>query len=857
MFASITARPSLLAYAFVVAAAPAMAQEPAKGETRTVVIGPQFKRSGFHRWLWGADYRDLWTAPVSVEVLSLQRFAGGLVPTRVLGHGQTKALGFKGADGKDYTFRPVVKDPVGLLPEELRQTVARDVVLDQMASGHPAGHVVAPGLLDAAGALHTVPHLFVMPDDPALGPFQKQFGNVVGDLEEWGGSKGFAGTTTTIDGEEMWKRLRQDPSVRADSRAYLTERLLDQMMGDWDRHRDQWRWGQVPGKEKWQPIPEDRDQAFARFEGAVIAVLRPQLPMLVKFGPKFSNIKGLTFDGWDVDKRILADLEWPAWREVAEALKAALTNEVLENAVRRMPAEYVAKDRERLIAGLQARRDALVEQAEHFYRYINRKVDIYGTEAHERVDAVRFENGDLEVTIRAGEAPPYFHRRFEAKTTQEVRLYLYGGNDKVVVTGGRHGGVLLRVVAGEGEDVLDDSQGGGTRYSALPQWARAVEGPGTHWDKRPYNPPPSVGIGRAEWMPSRDWGRLTGPLFLLAYGSDNGLLVGGALNTTRFGFRKEPWAEKQSLRVMYATGQNAFRATYSGQFRFENSPLRVGLFALGSGIETLGFYGSGNATGSAGDEDLYRVEQDRLQAEADLIWSPTQKADFSLGVAIKHNKTDPQENPALVGQPFYGEGNFTQAGVVARMMVDRTGGIALPRGGVHLTATGIFYPEMADVTDAFGEVHGQVRGYLSTKGDRGLTLMLKGGGQRVFGNRYPFFESAFIGGKTPFNPLEPGGGSAVRGLPAQRYAGDGSLFGSAELYLTLTRAFITVPGRLGIMGFYDAGRVYLEGESSNTWHDGYGGGVFFLTPGRRNMVSFQIAKSEGTMAYYLRAGLAF
>src|SRR6185295_726038 len=86
------------------------------------------------------------------------------------------------------------------------------------------------------------------------------------------------------------------------------------------------------------------------------------------------------------------------------------------------------------------------------------------------------ENGDLEVTIRAGEAPPYFHRRFEARTTKEVRLYLYGGNDKVVVTGGRHGGVLFRVVAGEGEDVLDDSQG---RHPLLRAGAAGARGRGS------------------------------------------------------------------------------------------------------------------------------------------------------------------------------------------------------------------------------------------------------------------------------------------------------------------------------------------------------------------------------------------
>src|SRR5262249_42129309 len=154
-------------------------------------------------------------------VLDLQSYAGGLKPVRLIGHGQTQALSLKGADGKDYTFRPLIKDPTGLLPLELRQTVARKVLLDQMASGHPGGHVVAPGLLQPAGVLHNVPRIVVMPDDPALGEFQKTFGNAVGNIEEWGGTRGFGGTTETIDGEEMWKRLRRSPEVRADSRAYL------------------------------------------------------------------------------------------------------------------------------------------------------------------------------------------------------------------------------------------------------------------------------------------------------------------------------------------------------------------------------------------------------------------------------------------------------------------------------------------------------------------------------------------------------------------------------------------------------------------------------------------------------------
>src|SRR4030095_16985015 len=120
--------------------------EDASAAARTVVIGPQYRAGGLHRWLWGADYRDLYTTPVALPVLDLGSYAGGLTPRDRLGHGQTQALALKGADGKDYTFRPVIKDPTNHLPVDLRETVARRVLIDQMSSGHPGGDVGGPGL---------------------------------------------------------------------------------------------------------------------------------------------------------------------------------------------------------------------------------------------------------------------------------------------------------------------------------------------------------------------------------------------------------------------------------------------------------------------------------------------------------------------------------------------------------------------------------------------------------------------------------------------------------------------------------------------------------------------------------------
>jgi len=178
----------------------------------------------------------------------------------------------------------------------------------------------------------------------------------------------------------------------------------------------------------------------------------------------------------------------------------------------------------------------------------------------------------------------------------------------------------------------------------------------------------------------------------------------------------------------------------------------------------------------------------------------------------------------------------------------------LPRRGLFLTAGATAYPAFGDVNDAFGDVRAQALVYLATPKEKGITLVLKAGGQRVFGT-HPFFESAFIGGKTPLSLLEPGGGSSVRGLPAQRYAGDASLYGGADLYLPLFRSLSLVPGQLGVLGFYDLGRVFLDGETSHLWHHGTGGGLFVASPGRRHLVSFTVARSEGHTAFYVRAGL--
>src|SRR2546427_5482814 len=162
----------------------AQAKDAVPGKTVVVAAGAGYKAGGLHRFFLGDDYRDLWTMPIRAEVLDLRAYAGGLKPAFRGGGQETKGLAMKGADGRDYTFRGIDKDPSAVLPPDLQGTIAERIGHGQISSAPPAAPVIVAPLLEAAGVLHVTPRIVVMPDDPALGEFRPTFAGLVGLIEE-------------------------------------------------------------------------------------------------------------------------------------------------------------------------------------------------------------------------------------------------------------------------------------------------------------------------------------------------------------------------------------------------------------------------------------------------------------------------------------------------------------------------------------------------------------------------------------------------------------------------------------------------------------------------------------------------
>ena len=231
---------------------------------------------------------------------------------------------------------------------------------------------------------------------------------------------------------------------------------------------------------RWVPVPRDRDQALVKYDGLLLGIARQSAPQLINFGSKYPYIPGATWNGRDLDRRFLSELEWPVWESVVSSLQAALTDAVIDDAVHALPPQHYAIKGADLTAALRARRDHLLDAAKRYYRQLGRQVDVYATDSDDQARLTRKAGGNVEVTLsRDAASDPYFHREFDPGVTREIRLFLDDGNDTAVVTGERRGGPLLRIIGGSGQDVLVDSaRSGGDRSMTTRPDRRGLQAPG-------------------------------------------------------------------------------------------------------------------------------------------------------------------------------------------------------------------------------------------------------------------------------------------------------------------------------------------------------------------------------------------
>ncbi|TPE43665.1 BamA/TamA family outer membrane protein [Pontibacter mangrovi] len=828
----------------------------------TVAIAPDYNDvSKRHRFWFGDNYRQLWATPVKMRVFRLSEEQGGMKILKRGGGQQTKSLRLQDPTGREWVLRTVQKDPEKALPENLRETVAKDIVQDQISASHPFGALVVPPLAEALNVLHTNPEIVYLPDDPALAADSLAgYANAVYLFEEREPIRNGVDTDNT---ETVLENLEDDNDNRANQFSVLRARLLDMVIGDWDRHEDQWRWRDLEDEtgKVYDPIPRDRDQIFFKNEGVIpkIGSRKWIMPKFQGFDAEIRDIRGFNFNARFFDRLFLTHLSEEDWREEVALVQQRLTDDLIERAVRRMPAPVFEKSGPELISTMKSRRDNLMAQALSYYRFLAEDVDLPGSDKHEEFALDYLPGGDIKLQVykikKEGDRDRLLlERTFHPKETKELRLYGRGDEDVFRVQGSGKSSIKVRLIGGGSADtfaVSDDFRNRGRLYmydrsdeeNTLPSAASAKLRTSSDSTVNDYDP---RSFAYDVLMPQATAG----------YNLDDGVLLGIGFKLTKHGFRKEPYAAQHKLMVGHALATNAFFGSYEGDF-----PQLLGKFDLGVELDarapnnTSNFFGVGNNTDfiETGDKPIryYRTRYNLVETQVVLKRQLSDRLHLFGGLAGQFFSMQPEENEGRfinLYQQQNPEKNLFESryygGLVGGFTFDSRNDSLQPSRGVYWSTSLRGMSQVDDEEEEYGMLRSELGVYV--KLSNRLVLANRIGGGSTFGNP-AFFQLLYLGGT-----------NNLRGYRNFRFAGEQMAYHNLELRLKLFDfTSYLFPGSVGLIGFNDIGRVWADNAADNGGlHHGYGGGLY-VVPAELILLHGVVGFSEDGVLPYFSVGFRF
>ncbi len=816
----------LTCFLFLVLVKNTLAQNTVSVDTiskyKIVSAGPQYKRSGWHQFFWGKNYRREWAAPVKLPVFLLDNEKGGLIAKKEGGGHQTTSLHLETKDGKNYSLRSVDKRLGKVLPKEFLGTFIEDLANDEVSMSNPYAAVTVPHMAQSAGIYHTNPQYVYLPEQPALDTFNEKYANNVYLFEQrikggWKDADNLGNFEKYLDTEEMMKALFGETENSIDQAAYLKARLFDMFLGDWDRHELQWAWGiKEEGKKKiFVPLPQDRDQAYFKHNGVLLdlAVAASGLSYFQSFKDKVGDVNTFNYEERGTDRLFTNQLSLDDWQRIAKDLQASLTDDVIEQSIKKSPPETYAISGNKITSALKSRREQILAYATTYYYFLAKEVEIVGTKGTEyfEVKPVNEDEVSVELFNKTKEdqkkTKPFYSRTFYNKETKEIRLYGLDGKDVYTIGDNEKNKIKIRVIGGPDTDSVTAINGSMKTYVYDDKDNHFQTGPKTKFHLSNDSAKHSY-VFRNFLYDKKG----IKPTFF--YSDEDRFFVGLGYGWEHHKWRKLPFAFKQYIGVNYSISQQAFSATYKGLFPEAIGKFDLLLLANYDAVRWTNFYGLGNETLlTTQDRDYNRMRTKEAIGSLGLS-RRFGKSSISLNAFYQSIKiiNDEERYTSKVIAPgiptVFDIKNF--AGAVFKYNFSQLNDKAVPTSGITLSGN-LSFTENVNQTDlSFWKYGGKIQLYIPLISK--FSIATSAGVSSVNGDP-EFYQYPSIGG-----------GMDLRGFLRQRFYGKTAFYNSNELRFISNFKTYFMNGKAGLLAFVDDGKVWVPQEKSSIWHAGSGGG---------------------------------
>ena len=798
------------------------------------------EKGAVHNFLLGSHYRNVYIPEYKFPTLDLSTFKGGVEVLKRGGGNQTNSLRLGDPTGKQWVMRAMTKDASRFIPYPFNKiTGTQAVVEDNFLSTHPFAAIVVPDLAEAVNVYHTNPTIYYIPKQPTLGLDNEAYGGELYLVEErpnkdWSDEPSFGNSKDIVSTPTVVEKVVKNGKHQVDEPWLLRTRLFDMVIGDWDRHDDQWRWASFKDKEKdmtfYRPIPRDRDQPFSKYNGVAPFIARLTLPFLKQLKPYTGKIKNIKWDNYgarQIDQSFLTRVTWPEWEKEIKSIQEGLTDEVIEKAFREhWPEPSFSLSAEEIMESLKKRRNDLMEIGRTYYEFRAKEVDIVGSEKKDLFEVVRKNNKETEVKVyrmRSEGNDLTYQRTFYTDETNEIRLYGLQNDDVFMITGEVNKGVKVRVIGGLGEDkFVNKSKGGKTFiYDAKEEESILEVTPQT---KNKISSRNIFNVyNRKDFHYEYDF---IMPFPLFGFNPDDGIFIGSNITITDYKFKKSPFGASHNIKALYAFATSAFSIEYTGDYlevfgKWDfllrstiSSPQYVENF-FGLGNESVNLLGNG-----IDDIDFYRVRRFRFEV------NPNFKRRFAFGAGtvrfgpvLEASNVEETTGRLIATDGFIDPKVFSTqwfGGAEAALEFNNANDLQMPSSGIRFNAGVSWRANLEDTDRNFLKYYSDLTFYLAINHRQSFIFATRIGFEHINGD-FEFFQGAILDGNSNF-----------RGFRRDRFYGNSSFFHQSELRLKIATvsdgAFF--PFSYGITGGFDHGRVWLRTEDSDIWHFSYGGGLW-------------------------------
>ncbi len=809
--------------------------------TVTTTIYPEklTKKGSIYRWLWGEHYRKYYGLPIEAPVTNIAELNGGYTPFREGGGNQSNSLRLMSQDGQEFVMRGVRKSAVRFLNNmafkkstfgnELNNTFPEKFLLDFYTTNHPFTPFAVGNMADKINLFHSNPKLYYIPKQYALGEYNNNYGDEMYMIEERFSSD--AKTLQWLDNakdiistDDLLKNLTKSYKYSVDQESYIRARIFDMLIGDWDRHSDQWKWAEYEKGDKaiYKPIPRDRDQAFSKYDGMAFKVIMniPAIRHMKTFKDDIKNVKWLNMEPYPLDLIFLKGAEQEDWILQAKYIQEHLTDKDIDEAFNDLPKEVKDETIADIQAKLKARKAKLQDYATQYFDVLQEKVPLAGTVNPDKFVIIKNGNSvevrQYKLDKNKENAELVFEKTYDDTKTKELWIYGLEDDDIYEVSGDGKPKMNIRLIGGYNHDTYNIVNGSKVKiYDFASQKNTynadsATKNISDDYDINTYNykhPKYNFMAG----YPDAD------------FNPDDGVILGALVNYTVNNFIRDPYTQKHSLKANLYTATGGFNLAYKGIFKKAISGWD---FNLNASYTTPRFAQNFFGLSNESEYDKKNTEREYNRARIsrfNLSPSISKKSWMNLKhqfqLSFEHNKVQrkgdrfidisPDVNPEVFNGQEFGGANYS----FSFKNLDNN---AFPTLGMELILNADWKTNLSDFN----------RNFLTLSGTLTIDHRIDKRGNLVFANssnvkwinnnNFEFYQAASIGGN-----------NGMRAFRNDRFSGRSYFTNNSEIRLDFGRIRNNiVPANMGVLLGYDIGRVWNDQEHSDKWYQSVGAGFW-------------------------------